>query len=170
MGARQGIAGSKLYLIMKIRLLTITHKSPLWIQQGYDDFAKRLPPHCQLELVEIPAEKRTANADLKRIMEREGEKMLAAMKPGAWVIAMDKGGKSWTSEQLADELKDWLQSGKNIELLVGGPEGLAPACLNRANQTWSLSALTFPHLIVRLIIAEQIYRAYSILQNSPYHR
>lgn len=155
---------------MKIRLLTITHKSPAWILQGYEDYAKRLPPHCQLELVEIPAEKRTANADLKRIMEREGEKMLAAMKPGSHVIALDKGGKNWNSEQLAAEMKNWLQSGKNIELLVGGPEGLAPACFARANETWSLSPLTFPHLIVRLILAEQLYRAYSILQNTPYHR
>lgn len=155
---------------MKIRLLTITQKSPLWIQTGYDDFAKRLPPHCALELIEIPAEKRTANADLKRIMDREGEKMLAAIKPGHHVIALDKGGKSWTSEQLSEKLNAWLQGGQHIDLLVGGPEGLAPACLARAQEIWSLSALTFPHLVVRLIVAEQIYRAYSILQNSPYHR
>lgn len=155
---------------MKIRLLTITHKSPAWIQQGYEDYAKRLPPSCALELVEIPAEKRTANADLKRITEREGEKMLAAIKPQHHVIALDKGGKSWTSEQLSSQLSGWLQSGQNIDLLVGGPEGIAPACLARARETWSLSALTFPHLIVRLIVAEQVYRAWSILQNSPYHR
>lgn len=155
---------------MKIRILTITHKSPHWIAEGYEDYAKRLPAHCQLELVEIPAEKRTANADLKRIMDREGEKMLAAMKPGAHVIAMEKGGKNWDSEQLAAQLKEWMHSGKNIELLVGGPEGLAPACLARANEKWSLSALTFPHLIVRLILAEQLYRAYTILHNLPYHR
>jgi len=155
---------------MKIRLLTITHKSPSWIQEGYDDYAKRLPPSCALELVEIPAEKRSVNADLKRIMEREGEKMLAAIKPGHHVIALDKGGKSWTSEQLSTELAKWLQGGRNIDLLVGGPEGISPACLQQARETWSLSALTFPHLIVRLILAEQIYRAYSILQNSPYHR
>jgi 23S rRNA (pseudouridine1915-N3)-methyltransferase len=155
---------------MKIRLLTITHKSPSWIQTGYQDYAKRLPPSCMLELVEIPAEKRTANADLKRITDREGEKMLAAIKPSHHVIALDKGGKSWSSEQLAEQLHGWLQSGNNIDLLVGGPEGLAPACLQKARETWSLSSLTFPHLIVRLIVAEQIYRAFSILQNSPYHR
>jgi len=155
---------------MKIRLLTITHKSPAWIQEGYEDYAKRLPPSCALELIEIPAEKRTANADLKRIMEREGEKMLAAIKPQHHVIALDKGGKSWTSEQLSSQLSVWLQSGENIDLLVGGPEGISPACLARARETWSLSALTFPHLLVRLIVAEQVYRAWSILQNSPYHR
>jgi 23S rRNA (pseudouridine1915-N3)-methyltransferase len=155
---------------MKIRLLTITHKSPSWIQEGYDDYAKRLPPSCSLELIEIPAEKRTVNADLKRIMEREGEKMLAAIKPGHHVIALDKGGKNWTSEQLSSQLSNWLQSGCNIDLLVGGPEGISPACQKAARESWSLSTLTFPHLIVRLIVAEQIYRAWSILQNSPYHR
>tara|TARA_R110000868_G_scaffold103831_4_gene285718 strand:- start:403 stop:870 length:468 start_codon:yes stop_codon:yes gene_type:complete len=155
---------------MKIRLLTITHKSPAWIQQGYEDYAKRLPHSCALELVEIPAEKRTANADLKRIMEREGEKMRAAIKPGNHIIALDKDGKSWTSEELSDQLGQWLQSGKNIDLLVGGPEGISPACLKLAHERWSLSALTFPHIIVKLILSEQIYRAYSILQNSPYHR
>lgn len=155
---------------MKIRLLTITHKSPSWIQEGYEEYAKRLPPSCTLELIEIPAEKRTANADLKRITEREGEKMLAAIKPQHHVIALDKGGKTWTSEQLSTQLGHWLQGGKNIDLLVGGPEGIAPACMQHARESWSLSTLTFPHILVRLIVAEQIYRAYSILQNSPYHR
>lgn len=155
---------------MKIRLLTITHKSPAWIQQGYEDYAKRLPPSCALELVEIPAEKRTANADLKRITEREGEKMLTAIKPQNHVIALDKGGKTWTSEQLSTQLGNWMQLGKNIDLLVGGPEGISAACMQHAKESWSLSTLTFPHLIVRLIVSEQIYRAYSILQNSPYHR
>lgn len=155
---------------MKIRLLTITHKSPAWIQEGYRDYAKRLPSSCTLELVEIPAEKRTANADLQRIMDREGEKMLAAIKPGHHIIALDKGGKNWSSEELSEQLKSWLQNGKNIDLLVGGPEGISPQCLAKAHERWSLSNLTFPHLIVRLIVAEQIYRAHSILNKSPYHR
>jgi 23S rRNA (pseudouridine1915-N3)-methyltransferase len=155
---------------MKIRLLTITHKSPAWLMEGYQDYAKRLPPSCALELVEIPAEKRTANADLKRITEREGAKMLAAIKPGHHVIALDKDGKSYTSEELSLQLQGWLNSGKNIDLLIGGPEGIAPECRQRAHDAWSLSKLTFPHLLVRLIVAEQIYRAFSILQNSPYHR
>lgn len=155
---------------MKIRLLTITHKSPAWIQEGYHDYAKRLPASCQLELVEIAAEKRTANADLKRITEREGEKMLNAIKPTHKVIALDVKGNLWTTEQLAEQLANWHQDGRHIDLLVGGPEGLAPACLAKAEQRWSLSPLTFPHILVRLIVAEQIYRAWSILQQHPYHR
>lgn len=155
---------------MKIRLLTITHKTPAWIQEGYEEYAKRLPASCSLELVEIAAEKRTANADLNRIKEREGEKMLAAIKPNHRVIALDVKGKGWSTEELAEQLKLWNQDGRHIDLLVGGPEGLAQSCLQKAEEKWSLSPLTFPHIIVKLIVAEQIYRAWSILQNHPYHR
>lgn len=155
---------------MRIRLLTITHKSPAWVQAGYEDYAKRLPASCTLELIEIPAEKRTANADLKRIAQREAEKMLAAIKPTHKVVALDVKGKLWTTEELSQQLAHWQQAGRHIDLLVGGPEGLAPCLLQKAEEKWSLSPLTFPHIIVRLIVAEQIYRAHSILQNHPYHR
>lgn len=155
---------------MRIRLLTITHKSPAWIQEGYLEYAKRLPSQCALELVEIPAEKRTANADLRRITEREGEKMLAMIKPTHRVIALDVKGKMWSTEDLAENMRLWQLDGRNIDLLVGGPEGLAPNCLLKAEERWSLSPLTFPHIIVKLIVAEQIYRAWSILQQHPYHR
>ncbi len=138
--------------------------------EGYTDYAKRLPPTCSLELVEIAAEKRTANSDIARLTDREGEKMLAAIKPGNRVVALDVKGKLLTTEQLADQLAQWQRDGRNIDLLVGGPDGLAPACLQKAEQSWSLSPLTFPHFLVRLIVAEQIYRAYSILTNHPYHR
>jgi 23S rRNA (pseudouridine1915-N3)-methyltransferase len=155
---------------MRIRLLTITHKTPAWIQEGYDEYAKRLRHSCTLELVEIPAEKRTANTDLPRLLEREGEKMLAALKPRHHVIALDVKGASWSTEQLATQLADWYQQGKNIDLLIGGPDGLARECLKKAQQRWSLSPLTFPHLFIRIMIAEQIYRASSILEGHPYHR
>lgn len=155
---------------MRIRLLTITHKVPAWIEAGYQEYVKRLPANCVLEIVEIPAEKRSANADLNRVCIKEGEKMLAAIKREHYVIALDVKGKPLSTEALADALKQFQQEGRTIDLLVGGPEGLAPACLARANEKWSLSALTFPHFIVRVIMAEQIYRAMSILQNHPYHR
>jgi 23S rRNA (pseudouridine1915-N3)-methyltransferase len=140
------------------------------LMEGYNDYAKRLPSSCSLELVEIPAEKRTANSDQKRLAEREGEKMLAQIKPHHRVIALDVKGKAWSTEDLASRLADWLQDGRNIDLLVGGADGLTTDCLQKAHETWSLSALTFPHLLVRLIVAEQIYRAHSILTNHPYHR
>lgn len=155
---------------MKIRLLTITHKSPSWIKEGYEEYAKRLPSAYSLELVEIPAEKRTANSDIARIIERESEKLLAATKSGNKIIALDVKGALWSTEQLATHLAQWYQEGRDIDLLVGGPDGLSSACLQKAEQKWSLSPLTFPHIIVRLIVAEQIYRAFSILQQHPYHR
>lgn len=155
---------------MRIRLITIAHKAPAWLQTGYEEYAKRLSGSCVLELVVISAEKRTAHTDLKRIMQIEGDKMLAAIKSDHYVIALAMDGKSWTTEQLAQKLENWQRQGCNVDLLIGGPEGLSPHCLARAAEKWSLSQLTFPHLLVRLIVAEQLYRAYSILSNHPYHR
>lgn len=155
---------------MRIRILTITHKQPAWIQEGYEEYAKRLPASCALELVNIPAEKRTPNSDLKRIALKEGEKMLNAIHPEHYVIALDVKGKSWSTENLAEKLAEWQQMGRHIDLLIGGPEGLSPECLKRAHEKWSLSPLTFPHILVKLILAEQIYRAWTILNNHPYHR
>ncbi|OGT34945.1 MAG: 23S rRNA (pseudouridine(1915)-N(3))-methyltransferase RlmH [Gammaproteobacteria bacterium RIFCSPHIGHO2_12_FULL_37_14] len=155
---------------MKIRLLTITHKVPTWVEEGYKEYANRLPATCALELIEIPAEKRNLQPDLTKLVKREGEKLLAAIKPHHIIVALDIKGKLWSTEQLTHQLANWHQQGDNIDLLVGGPDGLSPACLQRANMRWSLSPLTFPHAFVRLIVAEQIYRAWSILQQHPYHR
>lgn len=155
---------------MKIRLLTISHKPPAWLQSGFEEYAKRLPATCALELIEIAAEKRTSNTDIKRLMHREGEKMLAAIKPNHCIIALDVQGKSWSTEALAKNLLSWQQEGRNIDMLIGGADGLSPECLEKAELKWSLSTLTFPHLLVRVIIAEQIYRAWSITQQHPYHR
>jgi len=153
---------------VKIRLLTITHKIPSWIQEGYEEYAMRLPPYYAFELLEVPAEKQ--QGDKQRVMQREGEKLLALIKPQHHVIALDVKGSLWSTEQLATYLHEWQQAGRNIDLLVGGPEGLSPDCLKRAEQRWSLSLLTFPHILVRVIVAEQLYRAWSILQQHPYHR
>src|SRR5579862_5614731 len=139
---------------MRIRLLTITHKSPAWIQEGFLEYAKRLPSNMKLELVEIPAEKRTPKSDLKRITTHEGEKILSAIQPDHYVIALDVKGKMWSTEQLAEQLAKWQQEGKSIDLLVGGPDGLSPQCLQAAHASWSLSPLTFPHILVKLIVAE----------------
>ncbi len=155
---------------MKIRLLTITHKAPAWLKEGYHDYIKRIPPAYGVELVEIPAEKRSSHSDTRRVIEREGEKLLAAIKSHHRVIALEVTGELWTTEKLSHHLASWHQEGRNIDLLIGGPDGLSSLCLEKADQHWSLSPLTFPHFLVRLIIAEQLYRAFSILQNHPYHR
>lgn len=155
---------------MKIRILTISHKVPNWLAEAYEDYAKRLPSSYALNLVEIPAEKRLPNSDITKITAREGDKMLALIKPHHLVIALDVKGKAWTTEELADNVSLWHQQGAPVDLLIGGPEGLSDAALLRANAHWSLSKLTFPHHLVRLILAEQMYRAYSIIAHHPYHR
>lgn len=155
---------------MHLRILAIGTKMPAWVQTGFAEYAKRFTAGCTLELCEIPAEKRTKSVDLSRLIEREGERLIAALKPGSHVIALDVQGKAWDTQQLATQLKQWQTHGQTIDLLIGGPDGLAPACLQKANSKWSLSPLTLPHPLVRILLAEQLYRAQSILLNHPYHR
>jgi len=143
---------------------------PSWVEQGFQDYAKRFTSNCSLELCEIPAEKRTKNADTTRIVERESEKLMAAIHPYHHVIALDVKGHAWNTEQLAAELKNWQTDGRHVDLLIGGPDGLSKTCLQKAHSRWSLSPLTLPHPLIRIILAEQLYRAWSILQNHPYHR
>jgi 23S rRNA (pseudouridine1915-N3)-methyltransferase len=155
---------------MNIHLIAIGNRMNTWVNQGFNEYAKRLPSECQLKLIEISAGKRGKNADIARITQQEGERMLAAIPKDSLVIAMDVEGKLWSTEALSREMSQWLPSGQDVCLLVGGPEGLAPACHQIARLSWSLSALTLPHPLVRIVIAEQIYRAWSILKGHPYHR
>jgi 23S rRNA (pseudouridine1915-N3)-methyltransferase len=151
---------------MKIRLIAVGKQMPSWVQVGYQEYARR----CALDLIEIPTGRRTKNADIQRLIQREGEQMLAAIPPKDIVVVLDERGQLWNTQQLAQKLQQWQESAVGISLLIGGPDGLAPACFARAQQKWSLSPLTLPHLLVRIIVAEQIYRALSILQHHPYHR
>lgn len=155
---------------MKIKLLAVGEHMPAWVKQAYLEYAKRLPSSLTLELQEISLIKRSKNADLQRLMRDEGKQMLASIAPTDKVIALTIDGQNYSSEELANEVKQWQAEGNNIALLIGGPEGLTTECLARANNRWSLSNLTFPHQLVRIIIAEQIYRAWTILQGHPYHR
>ena len=143
---------------------------PHWVVEAYDEYARRLPIECTLRLVEIPAGHRGKNADIQRILRYEGERMLKAIPKGCQMLALDVRGHSWTTEQLSTRLAGWMADGRDLALLVGGPEGLARACLEQAQGRWSLSPLTFPHPLVRVIVAEQLYRAWSLLRGHPYHR
>ena len=155
---------------MRISLIAVGNKMPDWVEQGYAEYARRLPADCSLQLVEIPAGKRGKGADIARITQQEGEKMLAAVPKGARIVTLEVTGRAWTTEALSAELDSWLHDGRDVALLVGGPEGLAADCMAQAEQRWSLSKLTLPHPLVRIVVAEQLYRAWSILQNHPYHR
>jgi 23S rRNA (pseudouridine1915-N3)-methyltransferase len=143
---------------------------PAWVQSGYEDYAARLPRECSLRLIEVAAAKRNKGAPLERMLHEEGERLRAAVPGSARILALDERGRQWTTAQLAGQLADWRQDGRDVALLVGGPDGLDPALKQQAEGLWSLSPLTLPHPLVRVILAEQIYRAWSILCNHPYHR
>lgn len=155
---------------MQIQLIAVGNRMPGWVNEAYQDYAKRLPKECELVLREIAPGKRGKNADIPRILEDEGTRVLSSLSKDDHVVALEIEGKCWNTEQLADQLAQWMRNGKRVALLVGGPEGLATQCRSRANQLWSLSRLTLPHPIVRVIVAEQIYRAWSVLNRHPYHR
>lgn len=155
---------------MKVRLVAVGERMPAWVETGFTEYARRLNDDVRLELVEVPAIKRTKSSDLIRIRETEGERMIAALHPDDRVIAMDVRGKALSTEAMAGELRRTLPEGRNIALLVGGPEGLAECALARAGERWSLSSLTLPHPLVRVLIAEQVYRCWSLLRGHPYHR
>lgn len=155
---------------MQIHLIAVGNRMPTWVELGYQDYAKRLPPECALRLHEIPAGKRGKNADIVRLTRQEGEKMAALIPKGARVIALEVGGRAWSTEQLSARLDSWMGDGRDVALLVGGPEGLERGLSASADECWSLSPLTLPHPLVRIVLAEQLYRAWSILKGHPYHR
>jgi 23S rRNA (pseudouridine1915-N3)-methyltransferase len=155
---------------VRISLIAVGTRMPAWVEAGVAEYRKRLPPEISFEIREIGLGKRGKNADIARAMQEEGDAMLAAITPRDRVIALDVLGKSLGTEQLAGKLAQWQMDGDDISLLVGGPDGLAPNCLARAVEKWSLSALTLPHPLVRVLLAEQLYRAWSINANHPYHR
>ena len=155
---------------MQIHLIAMGTRMPDWVYQGVDEFVKRMPPECKLRWVEITAGKRSKTTDIKRLMQQEGEKMIAAIPKGAMVVALDVKGKAWSTEELSQNMGNWLQGGRNVAMLIGGPEGLAPACLEKAELKLSLSKMTLPHPLVRVMLSEQLYRAMSILKNHPYHK
>lgn len=155
---------------MQIHLIAVGNRMPGWITTGFAEYAKRLPRECALKLVEIPPAKRSRAGDLKRAIRQEGERILAAIPKDARVIALEVDGRPWSTPQLAEQLNGWLAAGRDLALLVGGADGLDAACRQRADQLWSLSTLTLPHPLVRVILAEQLYRAWSFSVGHPYHR
>jgi len=155
---------------VRIRLIAVGQRMPRWVEQGFDDYARRMPAECRLALREIPLGRRGKGADTARARRAEGERMLAALPQGARAVALDERGRQWSSPELARGLSQWLQQGRDVALLVGGPDGLDPAVAARAESTWSLSRLTLPHALVRVVVAEQLYRAWTILARHPYHR
>ena len=155
---------------MKARLIAVGEGAPDWVSAGFSEYRKRLSHWLPLELVEIAPGLRGKGRDPQRATIEEGARVLAALPKNAWVIALDGRGKAHSSEQLAQRLESWRSQGRDLAFLIGGPEGHAPDVLAAAQESWSLGPLTLPHMLVRLVLAEQLYRAASMLANHPYHR
>jgi 23S rRNA (pseudouridine1915-N3)-methyltransferase len=139
---------------MTINLIAVGKNMPSWIKTGFAEYAKRLSKDYKLQLIEI----------------RKKEAMLSAIPKNSLIIALDERGRQWNTHELAAQLQKWRENYQQVSLLIGGHDGLAPNCLAKTHLKWSLSALTFPHQMVRIIVAEQLYRAWSILTKHPYHR
>jgi len=155
---------------MQIRLIAAGSRMPGWVSEGFREYARRMPRECALALTEIPLGRRGKSQPVERAIDEEGRRMLSAVGERQRVIAMDVAGRGWSTEQLAGQLRGWLQDGRDLSLLIGGPDGLAADCLARAEQRWSLSPLTLPHPLVRVLLAEQLYRAWTLVSGHPYHR
>ncbi|MEO6593845.1 MAG: 23S rRNA (pseudouridine(1915)-N(3))-methyltransferase RlmH [Planctomycetota bacterium] len=155
---------------MKLRLLTVSHKQPGWVDEGVLDYTRRLPREWGFQLVLVKPEARTAGASTPRVQAGEAKRLRAALPKGARVIALDERGSAWSTRQLADEIGRWQQEGRDVAFLVGGADGLDPELLATADQRVSLSAMTLPHGLVRVLMIEQLYRAASLLAGHPYHK
>lgn len=155
---------------MRFLLLAVGTKMPAWVTTGFQEYQKRMPPHLKLELQEIEPVRRVSKGATDKAKEIEAKAILAALPKRAYIIALDEHGKQFTSMELATKVHDFQQMGSDVVIIIGGPEGLTPEILSKANETISLSKLTMPHPMVRIVIAEALYRAYSIDAGLPYHR
>ncbi len=152
---------------MRARIITVGERMPVWVAEGFAEYRKRLARELPLQLIEVRA--RSKDRDAAHAKEAEGEALLAAARD-MHMVALDGRGESWSSEELARQLSKWRMRGRGVAFLIGGADGHSANVLNRADQRWSLGALTLPHMLVRLIVAEQLYRAVTILAGHPYHR
>lgn len=154
---------------MRVRLVAIGTRVPPWVTQGYQEYAGRMPRECRMELRELAPGRRSRSAGPERAIATEGKRLLAASE-NCTRVCLDVRGSAVDTAGIARKLADWLRDGEDVALLIGGPDGLAPECLAAARWRWSLSPLTLPHGLVRVLVAEQIYRAWTVLSGHPYHR
>jgi 23S rRNA (pseudouridine1915-N3)-methyltransferase len=155
---------------MRITIIAASSRQPVWVNAGYEEYAERLRGRCRLKLVEIPLGRRKKAEPAVRAVEAEGERMLAALPQDAHVVALTEAGKQWSTFELSTRLRAWIAAGAPLAFLIGGPDGLAAACLERAAERWSLSRLTLPHGLARIAVAEALYRAWTVIEGHPYHR
>jgi 23S rRNA (pseudouridine1915-N3)-methyltransferase len=155
---------------MKLLILAVGNKMPSWITEGFNEYTKRMPREAKIELVEIKPEPRTTGKNIPQIMEAEAQRIRAALPGNALLIALDERGIHLTTKQLTQQMKDWMGGGRDVVFIIGGADGLHESIRASANQLLALSAMVLPHGMVRVLLAEQLYRAHSLLHNHPYHR
>jgi len=155
---------------LRISILSVGHKMPAWILEGYQEYVRRMPPEIRVELVELKPEERTSGKTPQKAKALEGARILAAAPEGAELIALDEKGRTVTTQGLSVMLTGWMRDGTHPAFIIGGADGLSDEVRERATRLVSLSALTLPHHLVRVVLAEQLYRAWSILARHPYHR
>ena len=155
---------------MQLLVAAVGQRMPRWVNEAWTEYSRRMPAGLSLSLREIPLAKRGKNADTRRLRGVESTALYAAMPPRARVIALDVEGRAWSTEKLASSLETWMGDGRDVGFMIGGPDGIDPEALQKADDRWSLGPLTLPHPLVRVVLAEQLYRAWTITQNHPYHR
>lgn len=155
---------------MRLRLCALGTRVPRWVEDGFGEYARRLPRALRLELVEVPLADRRDGRGEERWRREEAQRLRAAAGRDARLVALDERGRGWTSRVLAERIDDWRLEGRDVAFCIGGPDGLAPEFLAAADDRWSLSTLTLPHALVRIVVAEQVYRAWTLLTGHPYHR
>ncbi len=155
---------------MQLLVAAVGRRMPGWVNEAWTEYARRMPPSLRLSLRQITLAKRGKNADTKRLTATESKALLEAMPAGARIIALDVQGQTWSTEKLAAKLEDWMGEGRDVGFMIGGPDGIAADIMQKADVRWSLGPLTLPHPLVRVVLAEQLYRAWTITQNHPYHR
>jgi 23S rRNA (pseudouridine1915-N3)-methyltransferase len=155
---------------MKLLILAVGNKMPSWITEGFNEYTKRMPREAAISLVEIKPEPRNSGKTAAQIMEAEAQRIRAALPVSALCIALDEHGATPTTRQLSQHMQDWMQQGCDVAFVIGGADGLHESVKRQARQLMALSALTLPHGMVRVLLAEQLYRAHSLLHNHPYHR
>ena len=155
---------------MKVHLIAVGKKMPEWINSGYAEFSKRMPPELQIDLIEITPSVRNKTTPTEKNIKEEGKRIQSAIPANSRLIVLDEKGKNFSSIALSKKMESWLPMGQDIVLVIGGADGIDPKIKQQADEKWSLSSFTLPHALVRVVVAEQLYRAWSILKGHPYHR
>jgi 23S rRNA (pseudouridine1915-N3)-methyltransferase len=155
---------------MKLLILAVGNKMPEWVETGFAEYAKRMPHEASIELIEIKPEKRGGGKSVDQLMAAEGARILAAVPPRCRTVALDERGRQWTTVKLADSMSGWMRNGGDTAFIIGGADGLDASIKNSADEVLALSTLTLPHALARVLLAEQLYRALSLIKRHPYHR